>query len=270
MRPWAPAALACMGVVFGDIGTSPLYTLNRSRLKSASPIRTAFRPGGGPRHRLADLLVADDRHHLDKIAVLIMRADNHGEGGILALLALVKPAPRQAEQMARRHGGDRPDRGHAVIWRRHDNRQFWTERDRGADDLRAPDGTRGRPIDGRHPRHPVSHPAQGHFLDRRDFRADHADLVPCCRRARRGWNREVARRARRAQPLDGRDLSLARRAIGPGGDRRRLPGGDRWRSVLRRHGPFRRVSHLWHGSAWPALTLNYFGQGGLLLAEPNS
>ena len=23
-RPWAPAALACMGVVFGDIGTSPL------------------------------------------------------------------------------------------------------------------------------------------------------------------------------------------------------------------------------------------------------
>jgi hypothetical protein len=23
---WAPAALACMGIVFGDIGTSPLYT----------------------------------------------------------------------------------------------------------------------------------------------------------------------------------------------------------------------------------------------------
>ena len=27
-RSLAPAALACMGVVFGDIGTSPLYTLN--------------------------------------------------------------------------------------------------------------------------------------------------------------------------------------------------------------------------------------------------
>ena len=25
---WPAAALACMGVVFGDIGTSPLYTLN--------------------------------------------------------------------------------------------------------------------------------------------------------------------------------------------------------------------------------------------------
>ena len=27
VRTWAPATLACMGVVFGDIGTSPLYTL---------------------------------------------------------------------------------------------------------------------------------------------------------------------------------------------------------------------------------------------------
>jgi KUP system potassium uptake protein len=35
-RSWAPAALACMGVVFGDIGTSPLYTLNVAA-KSASP-----------------------------------------------------------------------------------------------------------------------------------------------------------------------------------------------------------------------------------------
>jgi K+ transporter len=26
-RTWASAGLACMGVVFGDIGTSPLYTL---------------------------------------------------------------------------------------------------------------------------------------------------------------------------------------------------------------------------------------------------
>jgi len=26
IRAWAAAALACMGVVFGDIGTSPLYS----------------------------------------------------------------------------------------------------------------------------------------------------------------------------------------------------------------------------------------------------
>ena len=35
-RPWAPAALACMGVVFGDIGTSPLYTFNVAA-QAASP-----------------------------------------------------------------------------------------------------------------------------------------------------------------------------------------------------------------------------------------
>jgi KUP system potassium uptake protein len=33
---WAPAALACMGIVFGDIGTSPLYTLGVAA-KVASP-----------------------------------------------------------------------------------------------------------------------------------------------------------------------------------------------------------------------------------------
>ena len=35
-----------------------------------------------------------------KYAILIMRADNHGEGGILALLALI--SPRRAKQSSRR------------------------------------------------------------------------------------------------------------------------------------------------------------------------
>jgi KUP system potassium uptake protein len=35
-RAIAPAALACMGIVFGDIGTSPLYTLQVT-VKAASP-----------------------------------------------------------------------------------------------------------------------------------------------------------------------------------------------------------------------------------------
>ena len=49
-----------------------------------------------------------------KYAILIMRADNHGEGGILALLALV--SPRRAKRNARRaaHGGRRPHRGDAA------------------------------------------------------------------------------------------------------------------------------------------------------------
>ena len=87
-RALAPAAIACMGVVFGDIGTSPLYTLNVAA-KAASP-------GGQvtPEAVLGvvslifwSLIVVISF----KYAILIMRADNHGEGGILALLALISP-----------------------------------------------------------------------------------------------------------------------------------------------------------------------------------
>jgi KUP system potassium uptake protein len=89
----APAALACMGVVFGDIGTSPLYALSVA-VKAASP------DGQISQHAVLgvvslifwSLIVVISV----KYAILIMRADNHGEGGILALLALV--SPRRAKQ----------------------------------------------------------------------------------------------------------------------------------------------------------------------------
>jgi KUP system potassium uptake protein len=94
---WAPAALACMGVVFGDIGTSPLYTLNVAA-KAASPSGQV-----SPEAVLGivslifwSLIIVVSI----KYAILIMRADNHGEGGILALLALV--SPRRAKQNKRR------------------------------------------------------------------------------------------------------------------------------------------------------------------------
>jgi KUP system potassium uptake protein len=96
-QAWAPAALACMGVVFGDIGTSPLYTLSVT-LKAASPGGTV-----APEAVLGivslifwSLVVVISI----KYALLIMRADNHGEGGILALLALI--SPRRARQSRRR------------------------------------------------------------------------------------------------------------------------------------------------------------------------
>ena len=80
-----PLVIGAMGVVFGDIGTSPLYTL-----------RTAFTGTHG--------LALTHENVLGVLSVifwalvivvtlkyvaLIMRADNSGEGGILALTALV-------------------------------------------------------------------------------------------------------------------------------------------------------------------------------------
>ena len=87
-RALPPAALAAMGVVFGDIGTSPLYTLQVA-VKAASPAGTI-----SPEAVLGivslifwSLVVVISI----KYAGLIMRANNHGEGGILALLALISP-----------------------------------------------------------------------------------------------------------------------------------------------------------------------------------
>ena len=91
------ASLACMGVVFGDIGTSPLYTLDVAA-KTANPNGQVT-----PESVLGivslifwSLIVVISI----KYAILIMRADNHGEGGILALLALV--SPHRAKQNTRR------------------------------------------------------------------------------------------------------------------------------------------------------------------------
>jgi KUP system potassium uptake protein len=85
---WAPAALACMGVVFGDIGTSPLYTLQVA-IKAASPTGA---PAPDAVMGIVSLIFWSLIIVISiKYAILIMRADNHGEGGILALLALVSP-----------------------------------------------------------------------------------------------------------------------------------------------------------------------------------
>ena len=96
-RTWAPAALACMGVVFGDIGTSPLYTL--------SAAASAVSPAGDVSPQAVLGIVSLIFWSLIivisiKYAILIMRADNHGEGGILALLALI--SPRRAKKSRRR------------------------------------------------------------------------------------------------------------------------------------------------------------------------
>ena len=85
-KPALPTmALAALGVVFGDIGTSPIYTM-----------QSIFAPG----HHSVALNPANVYGILSlitwalivivsiKYVAFIMRADNRGEGGIMALLAL--------------------------------------------------------------------------------------------------------------------------------------------------------------------------------------
>ena len=96
-RAWAPATLACMGIVFGDIGTSPLYAFKEAaKAASLGGVVSPAAVLGIVSLIFWSLIIVISI----KYAILIMRADNHGEGGILALLALI--SPRRARQSRRR------------------------------------------------------------------------------------------------------------------------------------------------------------------------
>lgn len=80
----AALALAALGVVYGDIGTSPLYTM-KEVFAGIHPI--PLNPGnvlGILSLILWSLIIVVSI----KYVVFIMRADNRGEGGIMALIAL--------------------------------------------------------------------------------------------------------------------------------------------------------------------------------------
>ena len=81
-------AIAALGVVFGDIGTSPLYA-----------IQAIFSIDGGRSGYQGDVygvisLVAWSLTLMVsiKFVTFIMRADNDGEGGVMALFAILKRA----------------------------------------------------------------------------------------------------------------------------------------------------------------------------------
>jgi KUP system potassium uptake protein len=85
----AGAALAALGIVYGDIGTSALYGFKQAADAAGTPSPETIM--GIVSVILWSLTVIVSF----KYAILIMRADNRGEGGIVALLALldVRHAP---------------------------------------------------------------------------------------------------------------------------------------------------------------------------------
>ena len=84
-HPSVPAlSLAALGVVFGDIGTSPLYTL-----KTVLDVTGGAQPAailGALSLILWTLIIVTSL----KYVALALRVDNGGEGGILALMALLR------------------------------------------------------------------------------------------------------------------------------------------------------------------------------------
>jgi KUP system potassium uptake protein len=96
--PTLAAALASLGIVYGDLGTSPLYTLQAI----LQTVGGQFTPAAAI-DVLSLILWALVITISVKYCLFVMRADNHGEGGILALIPLA--------------GATRFDRGHALsLW----------------------------------------------------------------------------------------------------------------------------------------------------------
>jgi KUP system potassium uptake protein len=80
------ATLGAVGIVYGDIGTSPLYALEQSLAATGEDPQNPVALLGILSLIFWSLLVVVTL----KYVVLIMRADNEGEGGILSLFALVQ------------------------------------------------------------------------------------------------------------------------------------------------------------------------------------
>ncbi|HEX9754601.1 MAG TPA: potassium transporter Kup [Gemmatimonadales bacterium] len=92
-RSLAILSLGALGVVYGDIGTSPLYAIKEcfSELFGVAPTRENVLGVLSLIFWSLNLVIST------KYLGLLMRADNRGEGGIVALLALLRPAEGRAK-----------------------------------------------------------------------------------------------------------------------------------------------------------------------------
>jgi KUP system potassium uptake protein len=90
-RALLPVTLTAIGVVYGDIGTSPLYAMRECFFGSHSVPPTHDNVLGVLSLIVYSLLLVISVKYI----VIVLRADNQGEGGILALTALIPGAAKR-------------------------------------------------------------------------------------------------------------------------------------------------------------------------------
>ena len=97
-RRLAVLTLTALGIVYGDIGTSPLYTLREAFASEYGLIPNVANVYGILSLIVWSLILVVAVKYL----VFILRADNRGEGGVLAMLALLLQRQHRAEQRTHR------------------------------------------------------------------------------------------------------------------------------------------------------------------------
>ena len=85
----AALTLGALGVVFGDIGTSPIYAMRETIRATSGILPRNLAVMGGLSLIVWSLIIVVTI----KYVILIMRADNDGEGGVLALATLAHRSP---------------------------------------------------------------------------------------------------------------------------------------------------------------------------------
>ena len=165
--------LGSIGVVYGDIGTSPLYALREAVVAASGGAAEATPQAvlGVLSLILWALIVVVTL----KYVVILLRADNNGEGGTLALMALAQRA------VTKGGGGDRAARHHlrrAVLRRRGDHAgAVGVVGDRGHQARHRDLRTLCRAADGDHPGGAVRGAVPRHRPRRRVLRTGHVRLV---------------------------------------------------------------------------------------------
>ncbi len=223
-----------IGVVYGDIGTSPLYALREAVV--------AARHGG-----------IDDREAVlgvlslivwalvlivtIKYVTLLLRADNRGEGGMFALMALGQSVARRSSPLIFGLG----DRGRIVLLRRrgHHAGDLGPLRGRGVEARLARVREVGLAALDRHSRRSLCRAVARHRQGRSVLRPDHRRLVSRARGRRARAPRRRSERARRHEPALWHSIHRQQWPHRPHGHGSRLPGRDRCRSALCRPRPFR-------------------------------
>lgn len=94
--PLGPLALGALGVVFGDIGTSPLYALHDGFNTTHHPIPVSPDNVLGLLSLVVWALIIVVSL---KYVAFVMNADNKGEGGIIAIMALALRGQKQGSKM---------------------------------------------------------------------------------------------------------------------------------------------------------------------------
>lgn len=90
-RRTAALTIGAVGIVYGDIGTSPLYAFREALRPAAKDGLTEPEVLGVISLLIWALVLIVTL----KYVLFLLRADNHGEGGILSLVALVQRKPKR-------------------------------------------------------------------------------------------------------------------------------------------------------------------------------